>query len=455
MAPWHPYCAGALDAHVMLGILIASLRAVGCAATLASAGFGMARMGLMTPAVSKGLSHLSVKLLIPSLLFSSVVPGITPSLILYAWPLLVLPALYLLIGLLIGLLVVFLVKPPETFRLGTVAACTFGNTTGIPIVLISVMQQSLSRSVFAELADPLLFLSIQLFTFPLFQWLFGYLIFERDGFLAACVLGGQAEELPLSAHDDPVWRETEGMPARDGSVSNSYISMMSVGEDYLTTAYRNAPSVREIVRPPSLSQRLYQAFVEQPNYSQAFSRYGRGLWRLIKRVFVPPVLGVSLGVFFGLLLRQLLLPAEVAPLGWLFLGLSKLGAAAVPVNLILHGAAMSRVPESGRLPPLTATGIVVGRLVLMPISGLVVARVISVYLQVPYLVSDTFWLVFLIASCTPTANNMVAMCELAGEDRRAMSAAIFYQYCAAPIVLPGVLTLFVAFICKTRDADLP
>ena len=49
---------------------------------------------------------------------------------------------------------------------------------------------------------------------------------------------------------------------------------------------------------------------------------------------------------------------------------------------------------------------------------------------------------------------MVVMCELSGEDRRAMSASIFYQYCAAPVMLPGVLTLFVAFICRTRDVDV-
>lgn len=31
-----------------------------------------------------------------------------------------------------------------------------------------------------------------------------------------------------------------------------------------------------------------------------------------------------------------------------------------------------------------------------------------------------------------------------------MSAAIFYQYCAAPLILPWVLTLFITFICRTR-----
>ena len=40
--------------------------------------------------------------------------------------------------------------------------------------------------------------------------------------------------------------------------------------------------------------------------------------------------------------------------------------------------------------------------------------------------------------------------DAAGENRRAMAASIFYQYCAAPLLLPGVLTLFIAFICGTR-----
>ena len=166
---WSFYCSGTLDESVVLGIFVASLRAVGCAATLAAAGLWLARRGLMSPSLSKGLSQLSVKLAIPALLFSSMVPGISFELLGYAWPLLLLPAVYLLLGLLIGGLMLLLVRPPADFRLSTVAACTFGNTTGIPVVLLSVIQQSLSRSVFADIADPLLFLSIELVMFPLLQ----------------------------------------------------------------------------------------------------------------------------------------------------------------------------------------------------------------------------------------------------------------------------------------------
>ena len=431
MPSWHPFCSGSLDSHVIFGIFVASLRAVGCAATLAAAGLVMARRGYMTPSVSRGLSHLSVKLLIPCLLFSSVVPGISFELLSYAWPLLLLPGVYLCVGTALGMLTMAVVDPPEDFRRGTVAACAFGNTTGIPIILLSVLQQSLSRQVFAELADPLLFLSLQLLTFPLFQWAVGLALLRRGGSLC----GGSSFE--------PVSRLARSGP---NSVSNSFISMLSVGEDdYLTHG---------ILRPASVQERL-SALVARTECRAACGALMRGAVQLLRRIFVPPVIGIAAGVLIGLFGRPLVLPSETAPLGWLFLGVSKLGAAAVPINLVLHGAAMSSVPERGRLPLLTGVGIVLCRMLFMPLCGLGVARVLtSSHLPVPALVADTFWLVCLIVTCTPTASNMVVMCELSGEDRRAMSASIFYQYCAAPVMLPGVLTLFVAFICRTRDVDV-
>ena len=89
----------------------------------------------------------------------------------------------------------------------------------------------------------------------------------------------------------------------------------------------------------------------------------------------------------------------------------------------------------------------------MPLCGLGVARLVSAshFATIPYMVADPFWLVTLILTATPTANNIVVLCELAGDNRRSMSAAIFYQYCAAPFVLPIVLTLFITSICRMVD----
>jgi hypothetical protein len=80
----------------------------------------------------------------------------------------------------------------------------------------------------------------------------------------------------------------------------------------------------------------------------------RRLARLLRRVLIPSVLGIVIGGVVGLMGKTLVLPPETAPLGWLFISATKLGEAAVPINLVLLGAALSRRPESKDLPVLTA-----------------------------------------------------------------------------------------------------
>eukprot|EP00965_Chrysotila_dentata_P211478 6186481-Pleurochrysis_carterae.AAC.4 len=53
--------------------------AVSCAAMLAFTGLYMARRGMMTSGLSRGLSQFSMKIAIPCLLFRSIVPGVSYS----------------------------------------------------------------------------------------------------------------------------------------------------------------------------------------------------------------------------------------------------------------------------------------------------------------------------------------------------------------------------------------
>jgi predicted permease len=80
----------------------------------------------------------------------------------------------------------------------------------------------------------------------------------------------------------------------------------------------------------------------------------RRLAKLLRRVFIPSVLGITIGGIVGLFGKTLVLPPETAPLGWLFISATKLGEAAVPINLVLLGAALSRRPDARDLPALTA-----------------------------------------------------------------------------------------------------
>ena len=107
---------------------------VECELAVVGAGWGgayLAWQGVMTPTFTKGLSSVSMQLTIPALLFSTVLPSVDFRLITSAWPLLLMPAVYVLVGCAIGVVVVAVCQPPADFRRGTIAAIAFGNSTGM------------------------------------------------------------------------------------------------------------------------------------------------------------------------------------------------------------------------------------------------------------------------------------------------------------------------------------
>ena len=423
-------------------------------------------------------------------------------------------------------------------------------------MLLSVLQQSLGRAVFAELADPLLFLSLQacaaccvlrvhcaypllllstqcmrtscalrsacttrmrtsyplldpsaqLLTYPLLQWTLGLALmwFNRkfgrrssalDHYPASPALNSDpmvsafAEDdeggvlptvlrsKPSSGNDerpsfyrppgscedeaDPegLLRYTGAVPLRHArrcatAASSSYIPMMSEAEDEASVQFARQFAGQSAWN--SASERLHalgtlvQTFSSRDNAVRLCQRAGV----LLQQLLVPPVVGVGLGALVGMLGRGLVLPPEVAPLGWLFMAISKLGAAAVPINLILLGAALSQGPLRDELPLLNSFGVVLARLVLMPLCGLAVARFLAARINVPAEVADPFWLVCLIVTCTPTGNNIVVLCELAGDNKACLTHRTTTGSLCSTAVHPVPLRCFctASYVTLQRDA---
>jgi predicted permease len=78
------------------------------------------------------------------------------------WPLYV-----VITGVLVGILVTKICKTPLPERCTVYAACGFGNSTGLPITLLTVMHSSFPESTSV---DPTVFLSAYLLLFPVLQW---------------------------------------------------------------------------------------------------------------------------------------------------------------------------------------------------------------------------------------------------------------------------------------------
>ena len=146
-----------------------------------------------------------------------------------------------------------------------------------------------------------------------------------------------------------------------------------------------------------------------------------------------------------------------APLQWFFDGLYKVGGLAVPDNMLILGCNLSasfksfmeaRKECNGKVCAFsrkTILGIVLGKMVVMPIIGISTVWILKSYvLHIPAEISGAFYLVLMIVFLTPTANNVMIMIELGGcgkEVLEGVASVIFVQYAVCPILLTFTMTV--------------
>jgi len=159
---------------------------------------------------------------------------------------------------------------------------------------------------------------------------------------------------------------------------------------------------------------------------------------------VPPVVGAVLGVAVAAWppLRALFVDIDGAgkrpPLEFAFLAMSAIGRASVPINMLVLGSNLSKGGNLRAIPCRTNLGIIATKQLMMPAITLVLIHFLSH--AIPLAEDPSIALVMIIMTCTPTANNLMIMVELSGQNKEAMTACIFAQYVAAPFCMLLVVT---------------
>jgi len=177
-------------------------------------------------------------------------------------------------------------------------------------------------------------------------------------------------------------------------------------------------------------------------------RVVKGLRSVLKHAVVPPVIGAVLGVVVAAIvpLRALLVDVTNTgrdpPLGLILIALQSIGRASVPVNMLVLGSNLAQGANLRAVPCATTLGIIfmkqLGQPLMIGTALFFLARAIKE--------STAIFLVMIIMSCTPTANNIMVMVELSGQNKEAMTACIFAQYLAAPFVMTLVITGFLIIL---------
>jgi predicted permease len=164
--------------HVFLSVL----RSLGEVVTLVAAGIYLTRKGLLDAGARAKLSQISANLAVPCLLFTSLAADVDLEVLTQqgGWVIALLPFIYVPLGLLVGRITVWAARPADDFRSGAIAAIAFGNSTGLPIVLLSVIEKQIPTPQGS--ATPISFLSLYLICYPCLQWSLGYwLLKPRQG----------------------------------------------------------------------------------------------------------------------------------------------------------------------------------------------------------------------------------------------------------------------------------
>jgi hypothetical protein len=119
------------------------------------------------------------------------------------------------------------------------------------------------------------------------------------------------------------------------------------------------------------------------------------LGKIVSRCLQPPVIGALMGLLVVSIppLRGVLVDTVTrksnAPLQFVFDGLLTLGQAAIPINMVILGASLlpkgKKIPESanvvhaGDLARKSLVGIVVGKMVIMPIIGVLSCSILRMF----------------------------------------------------------------------------
>lgn len=255
-------------------------------------------------------------------------------------------------------------------------------------------------------------------------------------------------------------------PPRSGAGSRDSSGYGATAQDSIHGSIENEPLLRLLSRSS-----LYQQPHQQPPIVSSREFDTESLWQTIRnildRCFQPPVMGAIAGILVAItpgargIFVDLVDRNSSAPLQFFFDALYTVGETAVPINMMILGCNLSssiskpttalksdEFPGNGRsnsemLSMKSMIGIVIGKMIVMPMIGILSALILKTYvLDIPADIDGAFYLVLMILFLTPTANNLIIMVELSGSGaKEGMARVIALQYLVAPVILSLTMTI--------------
>ena len=456
---------------VITRVLEASIVAVCKVALIAAAGMYARRSGILDSAASrKTLSALTFRVTLPCFLFVSIAAAINSSTSAVARlaPLPLAAFAFVLTGASLGYLVAKITNVRrKDVAAAVIVSSALGNSNNLPVVLAQAIAQYAPQLLGSDDSEQIerqcvAYVGAYLSAFSFLLWSAAPVALRaKDEY-------HRVDDDDNNDDDDAAATSTGEAVAAAAEVELATVASTGALADMerqTTTATRSPindtdeeRSQRELLptstRRPSAditSTGLSPSFNATSSWAASCRSRLPKLPPWVGQAFAPPVLSVLFAVACGLIPAfHKHVIANGGELHVFFAAATTIGQAAIPTSVMLLGAGLAKGPTFRVIKLSTCICIAVARLIVLPMIALGILVTIENLFPNVVPSDPTYRFVFLLQSCTPTANNIIIIATIYADEEvaTAIAAAMFTQYCLAPFTLTANLSVFLAYVSR-------
>lgn len=388
------------------------------------------KLQIIPRATFKLLSKLVFALFLPCLIFTELGESITLKNFVDWWFIPVNVLVSTALGCLLGYFVVLICRPPPQLNRFTIIMTGFGNTGNLPLAVIGSVCHT-SNNPFGTNCHSrgVAYVSFSQWVAVILVYTLVYHMMEPPmAYYEIVDEDTEIEEVqPLNDISRPLIVEAEWPGIEDKETEHSKTPF--IARIFKSISGASAASIPDLEVPPPESSgnspRSIRCLAE-PRVVRRIRVVAEQT--PIQHILQPPTIASLLAIIIGSVpqLRAFVFGKD-APLSFFKDSLEILGGAMVPSVMLILGGMLAEGPNESKLGIRTTIGIVVARLLLLPVIGI---GVVALSDKLNFLVANDamFRFVLLVQYTTPSAILLGAIASLRGYAVSEASSILFWQH---------------------------
>lgn len=387
---------------------------------------------LVPKAAFKILSRLVFVLFLPCLIFIHLGETITVENFIDWWFIPVNVLISTAVGCALGLLVAGVCRPPPEFIRLTVIMTAFGNTGNLPLAIVASVCHGGDTSFGPECENKgTAYVCFAQWVSALLVCTLVYHMMEPPSEYYDVVEGSSGEiEEHFSTNDlsRPLLVEAEwpGVEDRETEHCKTPLIARIFGDDLVEEERNTSNKSVSCLEEPEMVKKIRIVAERTP----------------FRHILRPPIFATVLAFVAGFVpLVKPVVYGDKAPLAFITDSLDMMSEAMVPSVMLVLGGMLAEGPNESRLGIRTTVGIIVARLLILPLVGIGVVS-LAERLQILVAGDQMYKLVLLLQYTTPSAILLGAVGSLRGYGAKEASALLFWQHIFAVLSLAVYLVIY-------------